>query len=184
MSDKNSSSQNLSNLEFLVLGVIWRDGPCTAYRIRQEFAESPNSFWSGSQGAIYPLLRKLESCKLIDVRANTDDKRKTKLVSINRAGKRKLISWYDISRPTELLLQEYDSIRTQLFFIKVLPVSKSKKYLDNLMHLLREQEIELVARIENCDSSQLLYQIAWKGVLATNKARQEWLADARQQLDL
>ena len=184
MSAQNVTRQTLSDLEFLVLGVIWRDGPCTAYRIRQEFAESPNSHWSGSQGSIYPLLRKLENHQLIGSKASSGDQRKTRLVTITPAGKRQLISWYDVSRPRSVLLQENDAIRTRLFFINVLPVAKRKKYFDYMMVLLRQQQDELVAEIENCGSDQLQYRIAWEGVLAINEARQKWLSKTRRLLNL
>lgn len=184
MSTENSKVPVLSNLEFLVLGVIWRDGPCTAYRIRKEFADSPNSFWSGSQGSIYPLLRKLESHEFVKSKADSGDQRKTKLVTITPAGKRQLMFWFDVSRPRSMLLQEYDSIRTQLFFIDVLPISKQKKYVDRLMTMLREQRDEIAKEIRNCDSDKPHYRIAWQGVLATNEARQKWLTSVRRQLNL
>ena len=54
-----------SELEGAVLGVIWQEGPCTAYTIRKQFVASPSPQWSGSAGAIYPLVRRLEKKRLL-----------------------------------------------------------------------------------------------------------------------
>jgi DNA-binding PadR family transcriptional regulator len=57
----------MTELETVVLGVIWLRGPLTAYAVRRELGASP--------GAIYPLLRRLEEEGLIRVRAQTWGKR-------------------------------------------------------------------------------------------------------------
>src|SRR5262245_13459166 len=51
-----TSSRNLTELEGTALGVIWAGQPCTPYRVRRVFLDSPSPSWSGSAGAIYPLI--------------------------------------------------------------------------------------------------------------------------------
>ena len=58
MARQKSSRTDTTELEAAVLGVVWQDGPCTPYAIRQHFLESPAPRWSGSAGAIYPLVRR------------------------------------------------------------------------------------------------------------------------------
>jgi DNA-binding PadR family transcriptional regulator len=54
-----TSAESLSELEGFVLGIAHDKGPCTGYQIRQRLAQSPSTQWSGSAGAVYPLVRKL-----------------------------------------------------------------------------------------------------------------------------
>ena len=41
----------LSELEAVVLGLIWAEGPCTAYSVRLTVRRSLSDQWSGSAGA-------------------------------------------------------------------------------------------------------------------------------------
>jgi DNA-binding PadR family transcriptional regulator len=52
-------------LEGCVLGILWERGPCTAYAARKVLRESPSPYWSGSAGAVYPLLARLEGRRLV-----------------------------------------------------------------------------------------------------------------------
>jgi hypothetical protein len=54
-----------SELEGVVLGHLWKRGPCTTYSIRKELLQSPSSHWSASAGAIYPLLARFEERGLV-----------------------------------------------------------------------------------------------------------------------
>ena len=56
---------DLSELEGAVLGLIWRQGPLTAHAVRSVFAGSPTPYFSGSEGSIYAVVRRLEGRGLI-----------------------------------------------------------------------------------------------------------------------
>src|SRR4051812_8987838 len=49
----------INQLDAVVAGVIWRDGPITAYRIREVFKQSLSPAWSSSAGTIYPTVGRL-----------------------------------------------------------------------------------------------------------------------------
>ncbi|NKB88509.1 MAG: hypothetical protein GKS06_09835 [Acidobacteria bacterium] len=49
----------LTELEGAALTVVRQLGPCTAYRLKRVFEQSPSEVWSGSAGAVYPLVRRL-----------------------------------------------------------------------------------------------------------------------------
>ena len=76
MSRNTTAAEEPTELEAAVLGVIWQQGPCTAYAIRREFQTSDSPRWSGSAGATYPLLRRLEKLELIKSTENRRGKRK------------------------------------------------------------------------------------------------------------
>jgi hypothetical protein len=49
-------ARRLSELEAAVLGLVWSDGPCTAYAVRRTVQNSLSTQWSGSAGAVYPVV--------------------------------------------------------------------------------------------------------------------------------
>ena len=51
---------DLTDLELTVLGIIWKDGPSTAYALMRELAESPTSHYRAGAGSIYPLVARLK----------------------------------------------------------------------------------------------------------------------------
>ncbi len=55
-----TATQRLSELEAVVLGLVWSDGPCTAYAVRRTVQASLSAQWSGSAGAVYPAVARLE----------------------------------------------------------------------------------------------------------------------------
>ncbi|HZE88705.1 MAG TPA: PadR family transcriptional regulator, partial [Verrucomicrobiae bacterium] len=68
--------KGLSELEGATLGVVWSEQPCTPYAIRRVFQTSPSPFWSGSAGAIYPLVERLETRGLVRAEATMTGRRR------------------------------------------------------------------------------------------------------------
>src|SRR6185436_18926108 len=74
-----------TDLEQTVLGIVWRDGPCTPYHVRSVLLRSPSSHWSGSAGAIYPLVKRLEARGLARSRAVRTGRRAGREVELTDA---------------------------------------------------------------------------------------------------
>lgn len=177
MSDGNVS---LTDMEIVVLGVVWRDGPCTAYHVRKEFSESPASFWSGSQGAIYPLLRKLDKKRLITSVQDQSDNRKAKLLTITADGKRQIADWYDPQKIASSVLREFDALRTRVFFLQVLNVKQKRAFFAHVEVELQHQETRALDRLKTEEDQ--INVLALRGLLACNRARQKWIKEVKQAL--
>src|SRR5690606_37675280 len=77
---------SLTELEGAILGVLRRDPGATAYRIRQVFRVSRSAEWSGSAGAVYPALKRMQKDRLIAERPEQDE-RGTRTYALTPAGK-------------------------------------------------------------------------------------------------
>jgi DNA-binding PadR family transcriptional regulator len=55
----------LTELEGAILGVLRREPGLTAYKVRKTFLDSISAEWSGSAGAVYPALRRMEAAGFI-----------------------------------------------------------------------------------------------------------------------
>ena len=64
-----TAARGLSELEAVVLGLVWSDGPCTAYAVRRTVQASLSAQWSGSAGAVYPAVARLEGPGTADLHA-------------------------------------------------------------------------------------------------------------------
>src|SRR6476620_1047814 len=101
---------DLTELEQCVLGVIWRDGPVTAYEIAALFSRSLSPYWSGSAGAIYPVVQRLRKRGFVrGVRRAWNGTQKTGL-SVTEGGLATLREWLTPPIPLAAAAPSYDPI--------------------------------------------------------------------------
>lgn len=65
----------------------------TSYGVRRAFLDSPSAFWSGSAGAIYPALKRMEAAGFVESRDATRGKRAAREVSLTRKGREAVADW-------------------------------------------------------------------------------------------
>jgi DNA-binding PadR family transcriptional regulator len=117
----------LTELEGAALGIVLRAGACTPYAVRRAFGSSPSRFWSGSAGAVYPLVRRLERRRLIAARADRRDRRGRRLISVTPAGRRAFEAWLlDADRAADF---GFDPLRTRLFYSDLVPAARLAPFL-------------------------------------------------------
>ena len=170
---------SLSELERTVLGVLWRLGPVTPYRVRMVFVESPSAVFSGSAGAIYPLLRRLESRGLVISEPALTGKRASRAHRLTPEGKRALTAWLDEPLgPAEA--SDYDPIRVRAHFIASLPPKKRGEFLDRAELALEAQRVVIEAHCrEIAERGDAIDEQAARGGLHTVRARIRWIREFR-----
>lgn len=118
----------MTELEGVVLGVVWSRGPCSAYAVRQRFSNSPTAAWSASTGAIYPAIRRLEARGLLTGSAN-GDARGTRNYVITATGTAALRNWI-------LELSEWmggstiDPVRSRAVYLGAMDKSERDQFID------------------------------------------------------
>ena len=124
---KKSAAKPLTELEGATLAIIAREGPMTPYSVKESFRNSPSEFWSGSAGAVYPLLNRLEARGLITQTPDVSDGRARRECAVTAAGRAELKIWLmDAERASAL---GFDPLRTRLFFSELLNAAEKKKFL-------------------------------------------------------
>lgn len=82
-----------TTLGYLVLGFV-RLSPASGFDLRRVFATTPLGNFSGSPGAIYPLLRRLERKRLLRATIDkTNVRRPRRVYRITAAGEKELKEW-------------------------------------------------------------------------------------------
>lgn len=131
----------LTELEGAILCVIRSTPGTTAYRVRQTFLVSRSAEWSGSAGAVYPAIARLEAVGLLSASAETD-KRGTRTFRLTGAGKAAHERWLCDERRT--LSPGLDPFRTRAGFWSALPPQRQRKLMQRLQRAIRSLRAELV----------------------------------------
>ena len=173
----------MTELESCVLGVVWLRGPCTAYVVRQEFLVSESSHWSGSAGAIYPLLRRLEQERLIRARMHAWGKGKKREFEITDRGLEQLRNWIGPPLPQWTAAPTFDPVRTRMSFLGALPAAKRAKFVAEARKNVDEEMKILEAKIADHDSEAEPFEhLVIKGTIHELEARAKWLSEVAREI--
>jgi DNA-binding PadR family transcriptional regulator len=153
----------LTDLEGAVLAVIARDGATTSYKLAREFASSPSQFWSGSSGAIYPLMARLRRRELVVGKPDATGRRKATSFSITIQGRRELETWLlDVDRAADM---GFDPLRTRLIFLHLVPAAERAGFLDEVARRTAELSLRIAAdedlKAREHSVSWLNMRLAW-----------------------
>ena len=165
------------------MGVVRRDGPCTAYAIRQNFRESRSPRWSGSAGAIYPLVRRLGTRSLLRSTPNARGHRAQRDFCITRNGTAALKRWLRTSIAQCDATLIHDPIRTRMLFLSALSREEALTFVSDSLEALRQalRQVQLDCR-ENPVGNDPFAHFAARNALLVARARVKWLAEVRAQL--
>lgn len=165
---------DLTELELCVLGAVWLRGPCSAYVIRREFAESSSSYWSSSAGSIYPVIERLLKARLITVKADPSDGRGKRSVAATKQGAQALKSWI-ADLPRWASKATLDPIRTRMNFIAVLESRAAQRKFIALAQDETGAEIAALSVALKSPIEDAAERLTTLGALYELEGRMKWL---------
>jgi len=134
------------------------------------FLDSPSSHWSGSAGAVYPVLERLERRGLVAAAHAPNGKRDAWTYTITPAGRGQFRAWLEPPFAPDVVSLPPDPLRTRLSFLSVLPAARRARFVARAVAALRT-ELELLSARDELDLDERSSQAA--GILA-QRARLEW----------
>jgi DNA-binding PadR family transcriptional regulator len=180
---KGTRRNRLSELEGAVLGVISLMGPCTAYAVRRVFLRSPSTRWSGSAGAIYPLVRRLEIRGLLSSKPHATGGRRGRDCELTSNGHKALVTWIGPPLNEEASGVPPDPIRTRLSFLAVLPDDGRDAFLSRAEETIRAEARDAARGCRRALSTgRTLDYLISRGVLLVARARLRWIREVAQSL--
>jgi DNA-binding PadR family transcriptional regulator len=168
--------RDLSELEGCVLGFIWKHGPTTAYAVRKEMLDSPSSHWSGSAGAIYPLLERLQQRRLVAAKAGARGERSHTSYVLTEAGSKALLAWLAPPLEPDIISIAPDPLRTRMYFLRALPPARCRAFLKRA----RAKLVEYARDIENAPARDEFDELANRGAIRATEARIAWLDEVQR----
>jgi DNA-binding PadR family transcriptional regulator len=167
----------------VVLGIMQEHQPCTAYRIRVVLRESPSSFWSGSAGAIYPLLKRLEATGLIEASVDAEDRRGRRLLRLTSAGRRRHLDWMLSASSLEVAGAVSDPVRSRAFSLSALGPGDRRRFVNDSLQALEAFLDVARTDLERRQASGDPYSsLAALGAVYQAEARVKWMGELRDHL--
>ena len=178
------TERELSRLELAVLGLVFRGAPCTAYWIRRQFQTSLSSFFSGSAGAVYPAVRRLEARSLVKATTRKEGRRRSVAYSLTPRGAQALEAWLSPPFPLEDVAFTMDPIRTRVHYLNALSAPERRRFVAEALEQTRR-------RAEIVESESLALQrsgdefgyLGGMGVVHEVRARVRWLEELELALE-
>lgn len=167
-----------STLEYALLGLI-RGAPQSGYDLRKVFTETAMAGFSGSPGAIYPALRRLESSGLIAAGTPDDARRKRQEYELTERGTAALTEWLAVPvtrDDVELRLPELVLRFAFLTFDESGALTVG--FLRQLKSHLADYIADLKVQLEQL-SLTTHGRLALEGGIASLEARHRWALEAQ-----
>jgi len=174
-------SRPLTELEGTVMSVLKAHQPCTPYQVRRAFLDSPSPHWSGSAGAIYPLVVRLEQARLVRSEPHATGSRRSRLYRMTKAGLRALDRWMGPPIVDEVVGVPPDPLRARMAVLALYPPAHQRKYLREIERRL----VEMIARARDADSAltgDRYSERMSRGATAMQETRLEWIRALRRAL--
>ena len=183
MATRTAPKTALTDLEYTVLGIVWKKAPCTAYSIMREFSGSPSSYYRGSAGTIYPLVRRLETRRHLVSSEGGRGRRPHVTYEISRKGLAALRRWLTPPLPEAAAAITFDPLRTRAFFLKALTPGQRLAF---VVHAQKQLHTQLDVVEAECtryrDEGDPFSALAMDGALHVIRARIAWMAELRERL--
>lgn len=165
------SSRALRENEGLLLSLLARSGPLTAYQIFKAYGLSPVSTVSSSKGKIYPIIRRLVALELVVAEAVEDDARGTELLTCTKAGRKWVKQWVKELRPAHILPD--DGLRARILSFGLLSAGERAKWV-SMAHTQLLAKLEELERYKE-ETETPFQELAHQNAVMTTQARMSWL---------
>jgi DNA-binding PadR family transcriptional regulator len=180
-----SKAKGLTDLEGCVLGIIRAKGACTPYVVRREFMQSTTPYWSGSAGAIYPLVARLRRRRLLRAVRPTGDLRGGTLYGLTAAGDRALRQWLGPVLEPAVYASHPDPLRTRVSFLALLTPAVRATFVTEAATRIRAHLEDLARAAEAAQACGDRYEFhASRGAYLAGEARLTWLEEMARAMDI
>jgi DNA-binding PadR family transcriptional regulator len=172
----------LTELDYCILGIVWRAQPMTAYAVRTHLAQSTTTTWSSSTGTVYPSIRRLREKGLVAPQALPGPRNREPL-GLTPAGVAALEMWL-MQSGSQIGRATADPVRTRVHFLSVLAPDRRIEALRQYQDITRSAITELEGKLAGSAPSDTdrLEKLGTVGALMELRARMEWLAQVEQAL--
>ena len=167
----------LSHLAYIALGVVSEEQPCTAYAVMRLFQKSSSTYFSGSAGAIYPLLKRLEAVGLVKAQRSKAGSRTRRHFTLTAAGKSALKKWLCAPIPAEDVDFTVDLLRARVFFFDALSKRDRMKFVTNARELIEERIVKEREQLSALSGiANRFERLATRSAILADQGRLKWLS--------
>lgn len=160
----------------MTLGLIASEGPVTGYQVMRQFQSSSSSYFSGSAGAIYPLLKRLDKMGLIEDSGEKLNSKTKARYRITPLGQEKLCDWVRAPIPVEDVSYAVDFLRSRVFFMKSLTPEEIGEFVKDARGKLKVQvRLHKAKASESNAAGDAVVAMGYQSLVMVDEARLKWL---------
>jgi DNA-binding PadR family transcriptional regulator len=174
--------RTVTELEGMVLGVIRSRQPCTPYQVRKEFLDSPSPYWSGSAGAIYPVVTRLETAGFVRSRDHATGSRRGRHYRVTSRGQAALARWIGPPVTEEITGVPPDPLRMRIALLDALPPAARLRFLEETEARIRESLGEAQRYHDRRKVDGPMMELMARGALAMQRTRLRWIREVAEAL--
>jgi|KBSSwiStaDraftv2_1062776.scaffolds.fasta_scaffold49605_2 DNA-binding PadR family transcriptional regulator len=165
------SETKVTEHEGMLLALILRQQPVTAYQLFRFFETSPVTSINASKGQLYPAIKRLRERGLIEGRKVAGDGRGAEALSVTDAGRDMVRSWTRAIDATHITLD--DPLRTRILSFDMLSRDERLEWIVKAKALVKQRR----AIVEEYNQSVTVpYQdFAYASVMEALRVKMEWL---------
>jgi len=165
------SETKVTEHEGMLLALILRQQPVTAYQLFRFFETSPVTSINASKGQLYPAIKRLRERGLIEGRKVAGDGRGAEALSVTDAGRDMVRSWTRAIDAKHITLD--DPLRTRILSFDMLSRDERLEWIVKAKALVKQRR----AIVEEYNQSVTVpYQdFAYASVMEALRVKMEWL---------
>lgn len=164
-----ASPAQVSDHEAILLALLLRCQPATAYQLLRIHAQSPLSRYNESKGSLYPLVRRLTARGLLASCRVAGDRRNARLLTCTDAGRDAVRTW--ACRVGPMQARADDPLAVKAVALDLLSASEQRAWIGAARQLL----IGRMAELEMDRPPSTLTDLARTGAMLNLRSRIEWL---------
>lgn len=168
----------LTDNEAMLLALVARAQPITAYQIAKAYDLSPVSNFNTSKGKIYPIIKRLKARGLVLAEEIAGDARGTERLSCTAAGLDEVRAWVMRIAPADLLLE--DPLRSKVQSFDLLSADQRVAWARRARDGLLEKMAELDEYRHNVTTP--FHFLVEANAMASIQVRLSWLDLVLQEL--
>ena len=169
-------------MEYTVLGIAWKRGPCTTYALMMELSSSTSTFYKKRAGTTYPLVERLIKNGLLQ-QSDEVGARGERSVVVTDLGMEALQSW--LTDPIELgeAAHTVDFLRLRTFYLGAVKPDDRAHFVDSSLAQLRAHELSCERAIARyAEMGDEFSSLATEAALYETRARMAWMTASRERL--
>jgi DNA-binding PadR family transcriptional regulator len=168
---KKKTGIALTEHEGMLLALLARQEPATAYQLYRIFEQSPVNSINTSKGQLYPAIRRLRDRNLLRASKVAGDGRKAEELSITDDGRAAVHAWVKEIDQSHVILD--DPLRTRMLSLEMLTKKERLEWVAEAKALVK-RKAEIVEEYNR--SVDIPYQrTAHQSVIEALRVKMEWL---------
>ena len=178
------ATRELTDLEAVALGIVWKQPGRTAYEVMSEFSQSLTARFRSGAGSVYPLMNRLLDEGFLLRRDTRRGNQEKAVYRISASGKKCLTAWLSPPLSPDNFRMSPDPVRTRIYFLGLLDAEQRMQFLGDVHAGLKQELAAAKTLLEEYQAKGNRFGVlAMKGAVRVMRARILWIAEIRRELE-